>query len=228
METPLARSISPRNSPASDGGLGAQWTVMVYLWKERKGLWWDCNLGAKSQSIIGPDIFHMYQQKQLCFHGDESNPFLWSYFPFVCISQVSTGFIILQSKQTYKRTNQKLGIWKDLMEKISFFIISMADKYAVFLSLFFFFPFLNQNKVKLLCHNFGEIIFLGCMSALYGPVDYSLPISSVHGIFQARILDWVAISSSRRSSWPRDWMQIVYYWATRKVHILGEVKADKS
>ena len=32
------------------------------------------------------------------------------------------------------------------------------------------------------------------------PMDCSLPGSSVHGIFQARILDWVAISFSRRSS----------------------------
>ena len=31
-----------------------------------------------------------------------------------------------------------------------------------------------------------------------------LPGSSVHGILQARILEWVAIFSSRRSSWPRD------------------------
>ena len=36
------------------------------------------------------------------------------------------------------------------------------------------------------------------------PIAYSPPGSSVHGIFQARILEWVAISSSRRSSWPRD------------------------
>ena len=32
------------------------------------------------------------------------------------------------------------------------------------------------------------------------PMDYSLPGSSVHGIFQARILEWVAISFSRGSS----------------------------
>ena len=32
----------------------------------------------------------------------------------------------------------------------------------------------------------------------------SLPGSSVHGIFQARVLEWVAISSSRRSFWPRN------------------------
>ena len=36
------------------------------------------------------------------------------------------------------------------------------------------------------------------------PMEYSLPRSSVHGILQARILEWVAISSSREFSRPRD------------------------
>ena len=36
------------------------------------------------------------------------------------------------------------------------------------------------------------------------PLHYNLPSSSVHGIFQARILEWVAISLSRGSSPPRD------------------------
>ena len=35
---------------------------------------------------------------------------------------------------------------------------------------------------------------------LCDPLDYSLPGSSVHGIFQARILEWVAVPSSRGSS----------------------------
>ena len=37
------------------------------------------------------------------------------------------------------------------------------------------------------------------------PMDCSPPGPSVHGISQARILEWVAISFSRGSSWPRDW-----------------------
>ena len=36
------------------------------------------------------------------------------------------------------------------------------------------------------------------------PLNCSLPGSSVHGILQARILEWVAMPSSRESSWPRD------------------------
>ncbi|CAN0226235.1 unnamed protein product [Rangifer tarandus platyrhynchus] len=39
---------------------------------------------------------------------------------------------------------------------------------------------------------------------LCDPVDCSQPDSSVHGIFQAKILEWVPKPSSRRSSQPRD------------------------
>ena len=54
-------------------------------------------------------------------------------------------------------------------------------------------------------------------------VDYSLLGSSVHGILQARILEWVAISFSRGSSWPRNQTQVsriggrhFNLWATRE------------
>ena len=43
---------------------------------------------------------------------------------------------------------------------------------------------------------------------LCDPMDCSLPHSSVHGIFQARILEWIAISFSRKSSRPRDGTQV--------------------
>ena len=43
---------------------------------------------------------------------------------------------------------------------------------------------------------------------LCDPMDWSPPGSSVHGILQARILEWVAISFSRGSSWPRDRTQV--------------------
>ena len=43
---------------------------------------------------------------------------------------------------------------------------------------------------------------------LCDPMDCSLPGSSVHGIFQARILEWVVILFSRGSSWLRDWTEI--------------------
>ena len=39
---------------------------------------------------------------------------------------------------------------------------------------------------------------------LCGPMGCNLPGFSAHGIFQARILEWGAISCFRGSSWPRD------------------------
>ena len=55
--------------------------------------------------------------------------------------------------------------------------------------------------------------------ALCNPMDYT-----VHGLLQARILEWVAIPFSRGSSQPRDWIQVsctagrfFTSWATREV-----------
>ena len=46
------------------------------------------------------------------------------------------------------------------------------------------------------------------MLTLCDPMDCNLPGSSAHGIFEARILEWVAISFSRRSSQPRGRTQV--------------------
>ena len=45
---------------------------------------------------------------------------------------------------------------------------------------------------------------------LCGPMNYSPPVSSVLGILQARILEWVAMPSSRGSSRPRDQTWVFY------------------
>ena len=70
-------------------------------------------------------------------------------------------------------------------------------------------------------------------STLCNCMDYSLPGSSVHEIFQVRILEWVAISFSRGSSWLKgqtgiSWVfcigrQILYHW-----HHLGNPYTMKS
>ena len=51
-------------------------------------------------------------------------------------------------------------------------------------------------------------VYIQSYSTLCHPVDCSPPGSSVHGIFQAWILEWVVISSSRGFSWPRDWTPV--------------------
>ena len=45
-------------------------------------------------------------------------------------------------------------------------------------------------------------------------INCSPPGSSIHGILQARILEWVAISFSKGSSWPRDWTNVSWISCT--------------
>ena len=66
-------------------------------------------------------------------------------------------------------------------------------------------------------------------ATLGDPMDCNQSGSSVHGIFQARILEWVAISFSRGSSWPKDrtrvssvsWTgrRILYHWTTWEAQV---------
>ena len=57
-------------------------------------------------------------------------------------------------------------------------------------------PFVRACSVAELCLTLCE------------PMDYRPPGSSVHVVSQARMLEWVAISFSRGSSQPRDWINI--------------------
>ena len=68
----------------------------------------------------------------------------------------------------------------------------------------------------------GSEVTQSCLT-FCDPMDYSPPDSSVYGVFQARILEWVAISFPRQSSRPRDrtWVSstpgsLLALWATRE------------
>ena len=52
------------------------------------------------------------------------------------------------------------------------------------------------------------LFFSRCIWLFCDPMDYNPPGSSVRGISQARILEWVAISFSKESSWPRNQIHI--------------------
>ena len=70
---------------------------------------------------------------------------------------------------------------------------------------------------------------------LWDLMDCSLPGSSVHGILQARKLEWVAIPFSRGSSWPRDWIlfsciasKFFTIWATNQPISIKKKKKNSS
>ena len=73
-----------------------------------------------------------------------------------------------------------------------------------------------------ICHESESEVAQSCLT-LYDPMDCSLPGSSLHGILQARVLEWGAISFSRGSSRSRDRTQVSHIpgrcfnlWATRE------------
>ena len=99
------------------------------------------------------------------------------------------------------------------------FISSEALKHHITV---FWFTFLAYKPCHLMlvglhdcCHipSWGVMFLSFCLIAQSCPtlcslMDGSLPGSSVHGILQARILQWVPIPFSRGSSLPRDWIQV--------------------
>ena len=58
----------------------------------------------------------------------------------------------------------------------------------------------------------GACLVVKSYPTLCDPMNYSLSCSSVHGILQARILEWVAMPSSRGSSWPRNLHLFLLHW----------------
>ena len=71
-----------------------------------------------------------------------------------------------------------------------------------------------MNNKALLCKHAES---LQSCPTLFDPMDCSPPDSSVHGILQARILEWIVIPSSRGSSPPRDgtwvsWVSCMTDW----------------
>ena len=80
-----------------------------------------------------------------------------------------------------------------------------------------------RDSILLTHKRFGKCDSVMSCLTLCDSMDCSPSGSSVHGIFQARILEWVAISFSKGSSWQRDWTQVFCsagrfftVWATRE------------
>ena len=94
----------------------------------------------------------------------------------------------------------------ELWMQLAFYLLTVPSR-------FYFNVWVRKVKVKV-----AQLCLTLC-----DPVDWSLPGSCVHGILQARILEWVAISFSRGSSRPRNWTQVsctagrfFTFWTTRE------------
>ena len=112
------------------------------------------------------------------------------YYPFLCVSfprqfSFSRHFCRFPSRLSAVSLNWSLNIEHNAT------------------GLFLLYP----SKVELSFSIFQTLCAQSLQSVptLCDPMDYSPPVSSIHGILQARILEWVAISFSKGSSWSRDW-----------------------
>ena len=94
--------------------------------------------------------------------------------------------------------------------------------------------YLCSAKIWIMCLDKEDVVYV-CVGILLlllshvqlfcDPIDCSPPDSLVHGISQARVLEWVAISFSGRPSPPGDWTWVsyvdrwfFYHWATWEAH----------
>ena len=69
----------------------------------------------------------------------------------------------------------------------------------------------DSNPISTINQGMCCVTLLQSCLTLFDPMDCSPPGSSVHGILQARIMEWIARPSSRESSRPRDWTLVSYF-----------------
>ena len=96
------------------------------------------------------------------------------------------------------------------------------------------FPLYNVTQLYTHTHTYTHTCICVCalshsvMSDSCDPMDCSLQESSVHGILQARLQEWVAMPSSRGSSRPRDQTRVsqvscIGRWVLYHLHHLGSL-----
>ena len=136
----------------------------------------------------------------------------------LCLSLISTTF------HSFHLDPLPLNPWQLshtclIVAKLLFCIVHLAVTVSDALKLFLYWNIVDsQCCVSFRCaYVLSHVWFCDTMYC-------SPPGSSIHGIFQARILEWVALSFSRGPSWPRDWTsvsciscfgrRILYHYAT--------------
>ena len=133
--------------------------------------------------------------------------------------------VMLRSATTCQDSKRKNLLFLNLIfanDYFKFFFISdHLGRGRWCLKIVFLFP---------LCHSLQyltKVLVTQSCPTLCDPTDCSPPGSSVHGLFQARILEWVSMPFPKGSSWPRSWTLVscivgrfFTVWTTREVQHL--------
>ena len=149
---------------------------------------------------------------------------------WIFVRGMKTKLIMRQSipRQIDKKSGEERGVWNSQgggKDKHLFFFSAFLSLSHIKHFFFFFKAMITQQTTQLKFCPESEVA-QSCPT-LCDPMDCNLPDLSVHGIFQARVLEWVAISFSRESSWPRDRTQVscilgrcFTLWGTREAPVL--------
>ena len=167
----------------------------------------DVPLGTASQQGVVPLFLPMYLSLDSHDHGKGR----WADFIF----SLSEGplWVPLQGSLRYQ---WNVSVWTSPIP--TWVRTSHRADLSCLRSILFYFHY-----VAFSCPRKKKKKAQSCLT-LCDPMDYSLSASSIHEIFHARILGWVAISFSKGSSQPRDWTWVSHIagrlftiWATREV-----------
>ena len=138
---------------------------------------------------------------------------------------------IIQRKKRQLLNSRKAKIYVRMQQfRSSYMIYSYLHKFYLLATLI---QLLNYTTISDMWIASPIVLVTQSCPILCDPMDCSPPDSSVHGILQARILEWVAIPFSRGSSWPRDWTQVSWItgrfftiWATKEA-LLQQKRAKR-
>ena len=145
---------------------------------------------------IFPSITVLSNQSALCIRWPKNWSFSFSFS--ISPSNEYSGLISfridwfdLAVQRTLKRLLQHHSLKASIHWCLAFFMAQLSH------------PYMTTGKTIVVI-----VLVTQLCPTLCDPTDCSSPGSSVYGILQARILEWVAISFSRGSSWPGDWTQV--------------------
>ena len=140
----------------------------------------------------------------VCFPSSLSWLVLW-----ICFCQrKSSKFAFWLRCDTYN-SNAYLDIMTTFPEKALFCRRHLESTHTVFSDTRRLFEMKEKTRIlKFSLTICGSSEVTQSCPTLCDLMDCILPGSSVHGFFQARVLEWVAISFSRGSNWPRDQTQV--------------------
>ena len=163
---------------------------------------------------IPPSIRVFSNESTLCMRWSK----YWSFSFSIIPSKEHPGLIsfrmdwldLVEVQGTLKSLLQHHGSKASILWCSAFFTVQLSHPYMTTGKTIALTRRTCVGKVmSLLFHMLSRLITQSCPT-LCNPMDCSPPGSSVHGILQARVLEWGAMPSSRGSSQPRDRTEVCY------------------